>query len=158
MQFRIRSIVAVTALALAAPLAMAQQSPQPGQSAQPAPTGQAQTPPAGGANAQAPAPAVPPSWAQGRRAEQESSTLAPHPPGITALPASEIPVDKIKVPAGFKVSVYASGAPNARSMTFGKDGTLYVGTRFPGNVYAVTPKGEVKTIAKGLYRSNGVAY
>jgi glucose/arabinose dehydrogenase len=46
-------------------------------------------------------------------------------------------------------------------MTFGKNGTLFVGTRFPGVVYAVVDKGgqrEVKTIAKGLHRSNGVAY
>ena len=59
------------------------------------------------------------------------------------------------------MSIYASGAPNARSMTFGKSGTLFVGSRFPGNVYAIVDKGdhrEVKVIAKGMYRSNGVAY
>ena len=153
------ALIAAGLTLLAMPLVHAQQQ-QPQQSAQPAPTGSAQTPPAGGANAQAPAPAIPPSWAQGRRPEQESSTLAPHPPGLTALPADELAkaVSGLKVPAGFTVSVYASGAPNARSMTFGRDGTLYVGTRFPGNVYAVSPKGEVKTIAKGLHRSNGVAY
>ncbi|HET7400427.1 MAG TPA: hypothetical protein VFJ62_01565, partial [Usitatibacter sp.] len=156
---RIRSLVAVS-LALAASATFAQQQGQtPGQQpATPAPTGNAQTPPPGGANAQAPAPAIPPSWAQGRRPDQESSTLAPHPPGLTAMAANELPTAKIKVPAGFTVSVYASGAPNARSMTFGKDGMLYVGTRFPGVVYAVSPKGEVKTIAKGLHRANGVAY
>ena len=102
--------------------------------------------------------AIPPTWAQGRKAEQEAANLSPHPPGLTALPATEIPVDKIKVPPGFVVTVYASGMPNARSMTFGKNGTLFIGSRFPGNVYAVTPKGESKIIAKGLYRSNGVAY
>jgi glucose/arabinose dehydrogenase len=40
-------------------------------------------------------------------------------------------------------------------------GTLFVGTRFPGNVYAVVEKDgkrEVKTIAKGLHRPNGVAF
>ena len=31
--------------------------------------------------------------------------------------------------------------PNARSMAFGKNGTLFVGTRFPGTVYAVVDKG-----------------
>ena len=157
---RIRSLVAVSlALAASATFAQQQQGQTPGQTpATPAPTGNAQTPPPGGPNAQAPAPPIPPSWAQGRRPEQESSTLAPHPPGLTALAANELPTSRIKVPAGFTVSVYASGAPNARSMTFGKDGTLYVGTRFPGSVYAVSPSGEVKTIAKGLHRANGVAY
>ena len=106
-------------------------------------------------------PLIPPTWAQGRKPEQEAANLSPHPPGLTALPANELPVGSIKVPPGFEVSVYASGMPNARSMTFGRNGTLFVGTRFPGAVYAVVDKGgqrEVKTIAKGLYRSNGVAY
>jgi glucose/arabinose dehydrogenase len=117
-------------------------------------------PPAAPAAASA-VPLIPPTWAQGRKPEQEAANLSPHPPGLTALPANEIPVDKIKVPPGFEVTLYASGAPNARSMAFGKNGTLFVGTRFPGNVYAVVNKDgkrEVKTIAKGLYRSNGVAY
>ena len=107
------------------------------------------------------APAIPPTWAQGRTKEQENSTLAPHPPGLTALDEKDIPVAKLKAPPGFEVTVYASGMPNARSMVFGKNGTLFVGTRFPGNVYAVVDKGgkrEVKTLLKGLYRSNGVAY
>ena len=136
-----------TGIALAVATAFAQQ---------PAPA--APAPAAVPAPAAAPAPAIPPSWAQGRKAEQEAANLSPHPPGLTALPANEIPVDKLRVPPGFSVSIYASGMPNARSMTFGKNGTLFVGSRFPGNVYAVTNKGEVKTIAKGLYRSNGVAY
>jgi glucose/arabinose dehydrogenase len=46
-------------------------------------------------------------------------------------------------------------------MAMGSKGTLFVGTRFPGTVYAVVDKNgqrEVKTIAKGLHRSNGVAF
>jgi len=158
MKPQVRFLAAAVALAVA-PFTLAQQQ-QPGQPATPAATGSAQTPPAGGANAVPHAPPIPPSWAQGRRADQESSTLAPHPPGITALPADELAkaAQNLKVPDGFTVSVYASGAPNARSMTFGRDGMLDVGSRFPGNVYAVSPKGDVKILAKGLYRSNGVAY
>lgn len=116
----------------------------------------AQTAPAAAA-----APAIPPSWAQGRSAEQAASSLAPHPPGISSLPANEIPVDKLKLPPGFKAEVWASGMPNARSMVQSPAGTLFVGTRFPGNVYAVIEKNgqrEVKTIAKGLHRPNGVAF
>jgi glucose/arabinose dehydrogenase len=143
----ISALWAGTALAVSSAVAQ-QPAPQPAPAAQPAP-------PAAGS------PPIPPSWAQGRTAAQEAANLSPHPPGLTAMAASEIPVGNIKVPAGFSVSVYASGMPNARSMTFGKNGTLFVGSRFPGNVYAVVNNGasrEVKTIAKGLYRSNGVAY
>ena len=108
-----------------------------------------------------PASAIPPTWAQGRTAEQAALNLVPHPPGMTALPVSDIPTDKLKVPAGFKAELWASGMPNARSMVEAPKGTLFVGTRFPGNVYAVVEKDgkrEVKTIAKGLHRPNGVAF
>jgi glucose/arabinose dehydrogenase len=128
-------------------------------------TGLAHAQQAAPAPAPAPAPAVspaiPPTWAQGRSPEQENSPLAPHPPGLTALPASDIPLDKIQLPPGFHISLWAEGMPNAREMTVGKNGTVFAGTRFVGNVYAVVDKGgkrEVKIIAKGLARSNGVAF
>src|SRR4030095_10559263 len=73
----------------------------------------------------------------------------------------EIPVDKIKLPPGFKASLWASGINNARVMTWGDKGTLFVSSRVAGNVYAVVDKGstrEVKTIAKGLNLPNGVAF
>jgi glucose/arabinose dehydrogenase len=106
-------------------------------------------------------PMIPPTWAQGRTPDQEGLNLAPNPPGITALAAADIPTASLKVPKGFKVELWASGMPNARSMTQAPSGTLFVGTRFPGNVYAVVSKGdqrEVKVIAKGLHRPNGVVF
>jgi hypothetical protein len=51
---------------------------------------------------QAPA-AAPPPWQQGRAAEQTSSTLHPFVPQMTGRPASELPLEKLKVPTGFKV-------------------------------------------------------
>jgi glucose/arabinose dehydrogenase len=89
------------------------------------------------------------------------STLAPiaQPPAPKA--AGEIPVDKIKVPAGFKVSLWAHGISNAREMVWGDKGTLFVSSRVAGNVYAVVDNGgsrEVKVIAKGLNLPNGVAF
>ena len=123
---------------------------------------QSGTPAAGAPAAVAPAaPAIPPTWAQGRTAEQASSTLVPHAPGLIALPVGEIPTASLKVPPGFKAELWASGMPNSRSMTVGKKGTVFVGTRFTGNVYAITDHGdrrEVRVLAKGLYRPNGVAF
>jgi glucose/arabinose dehydrogenase len=127
---------------------------------QPAPPAPASSTAPAAAGTPAPAP-IPPTWAQGRSSEQEKMNLAPHPPGLTALPANEIPVQNLKAPNGFEVTLWASGMPNARSMAMGSKGTLFVGTRFPGTVYAVVDKNgqrEVKTIAKGLHRSNGVAF
>lgn len=109
----------------------------------------------------APSAAIPPTWAQGRTAEQANSPLVPNPPGLTALDVADIPTAKLVAPDGFKVELYASGLPNGRSMVNGDKGTLFVGTRFTGNVYAVVDadgKRTVKTIAKGLHRPNGVAF
>lgn len=119
------------------------------------------------AGAQAPAPAsaaasaVPPTWAQGRTADGMNPALVPNPSPLVAKPVNELLIDKLKVPPGFKIELWASGMPNARSMTESPNGTIFVGTRFAGNVYAVVTKDgnrEVKTIAKGLHRPNGVAF
>ncbi len=104
---------------------------------------------------------APPSWKQGQAAHQADSQLAPIPQPPAPTPASEIPVDKIKVPAGFKVELWASGINNARTMTWGDKGTLFVGSRVAGQVYAIVDKGgtrEVKVIAKGLELPNGTAF
>lgn len=73
-------------------------------------------------------------------------------------------LDYISVPYGFSIEVYASGIVNARSMTLGDDGTLFVGTRSAGNVYAIVDKNKdfkadtFYVIASGLRMPNGVAF
>src|SRR5215470_8914493 len=111
--------------------------------------------------AQAQQPAAPPSWKQGQPSSLADSKLAPVAQPPAPLKASEIPVDKLKAPAGFKVELWAAELNNARAMTWGDKGTLFVSSRVAGNVYAVVDKGgtrEVKTIAKGLNLPNGVAF
>lgn len=67
-----------------------------------------------------------------------------------------------KLPDGFIVEELVSGVPNARSMSFGDEGTLFVSTRRAGNVYAVrnalSGNPEVLTIAEGLKIPNGIAF
>jgi glucose/arabinose dehydrogenase len=106
-------------------------------------------------------PAAPPSWKQGQPPEMANSPLAPvaQPPAPKA--PGEIPINKIKVPQGFKVELWAHGINNARAMTWGDKGTLFVSSRVAGNVYAVVEQGGqrvVKVIAKGLNLPNGVAF
>ena len=125
------------------------------QSAPPAP---AAPPPAATAPA-APAPA--PSWQQGRSTEQAASPLHPIAPILTGRPAAELPVDKLKVPPGFKVEVWADGVPEARSLALGDKGTVFVGNRNLKDVYAIVDRGgkrEVKKILSGLNSPNGVAF
>src|SRR5262245_8016073 len=111
--------------------------------------------------AQAQAPAGPPSYVQGRSTDQENSPLKPHAPPPTAKPGKEIPLAKVKLPAGFKIELWAEGIPNARSLALGTKGTVFVSTRLRSEVYAVVDRGgsrEVKTIAKGLDTPNGLAF
>ncbi len=77
--------------------------------------------------------------------------------------AAEGRLADIVLPPGFRIAVYAE-APGARSMTLGANGTLFVGTREEGRVYAVLPGSSpegvhrVVTIARGLHSPNGVAF
>ena len=115
------------------------------------------------AAAPAAAPALPPgSPLIGRPADNEAAAkLAPiAPPPIAAAP-DKLPVAKLKVPPGFNIEVYAAGMANARSLAEGDKGTVFVGTRLVGNVYAIGNKDgkrSVKTLASGLYRPNGIAF
>src|SRR6476619_1569228 len=75
--------------------------------------------------------------------------------------AADIPLEKLKLPAGFHVEVFAQGVENARSMALGEKGTLFVGSMSAGNVYAIRHDGQKATrvgkIASGLNMPNGVA-
>lgn len=105
--------------------------------------------------------APPPAWQQGKPAAMNDSTLHPFAPHMTGRSAKELPLDKLKVPSGFKVEVWAEGVPEARSLALGDKGTVFVSNRNAKNVYAVVDKGgsrEVKTLLKGLNSPNGVAF
>lgn len=107
------------------------------------------------------APAAPPAWKQGMPKSMENSTLAPHATPMTVTPLEKVPVDKIKLPPGFKAEVWAHGMPGVRMMTRGDKGTIFAGTRVIGRVYAITEKGgktEHRIIAQGLKQPNGVLF
>jgi glucose/arabinose dehydrogenase len=71
---------------------------------------------------------------------------------------------KLSLPAGFHIEVYAADVPNARQMALSPGGTLFVGTREDGRVFAVVDRNhdqkadEVITIARGLAMPSGVAF
>ncbi|HEY0852005.1 MAG TPA: PQQ-dependent sugar dehydrogenase [Bradyrhizobium sp.] len=118
--------------------------------------------PAPSAAPPAAAPLPPGSPLIGRPAGSEAAAkLAPvAPPPIAAAP-DKLPTAKLKVPAGFNIEVYASGMANARSMAEGDKGTIFVGSRLVDKVYAIVNKDgkrEVKVIASGLHRPNGLAF
>lgn len=101
-----------------------------------------------------------PFWRQGQPPELADSPLEPHTAPTKAAAAGSIPVSKLRVPPGFRAEIWTHGVANARSLALGESGTVFVGTRSAGHVYAVVDHGgrrEVKTIATGLHRPSGVA-
>jgi glucose/arabinose dehydrogenase len=78
-----------------------------------------------------------------------------------AAPRDQLPIPHLKLPKGFKIEVYASGIPNARSLRIGDKGTVFVSNRQLDKVYAVVDKHgtrEAIVIASGLDRPNGLAF
>ena len=77
---------------------------------------------------------------------------------------ADVQLDKLKLPAGFSIDVWAAEVPNARSMAVSETGIVFVGNRQENNVYALEDedgdgKADVKYIlAEDLRMPNGVAY
>jgi glucose/arabinose dehydrogenase len=77
-----------------------------------------------------------------------------------------VPIDRLRVPQGFKIELLTDAVPGARAMALGRyengKGVLYVGSMGPGKVYAVEfDQGKaqrVHTLASGLTLPAGVAY
>lgn len=81
---------------------------------------------------------------------------------ISAQAQSDLDLADISLPPGFSIEIWTDQVPNARSLTLGDDGTVFVATRRAGRVYAVLPANDgpprVITLAKGLKMPNGVAF
>ncbi len=85
---------------------------------------------------------------------------------LLAVPvtARDLPLHLIKLPVDFKIELYAANVPDARSMNMSPAGTLFVGSRHAGKVYAIRDTNrdgrgdKVSVIAQGLNVPNGVAF
>ncbi|MEM1259874.1 MAG: PQQ-dependent sugar dehydrogenase [Bacteroidota bacterium] len=79
-------------------------------------------------------------------------------------PISDLPIERLNVPEGFTIEVYADGLDGARSMALGDEGTLFVGTRNEKTVYAVQDLDKdykadhIKVLDSTLEVPNGVAF
>jgi glucose/arabinose dehydrogenase len=73
-------------------------------------------------------------------------------------------LETVDVPAGFTMEIFARGVEGARSMALGDAGTVFVGTRGAGVVYALRDTDgdahadEMVTVAADLDVPNGVAF
>lgn len=79
-------------------------------------------------------------------------------------PKSQLPIDRLRLPEGFKIEVYADSVDGARSMAMGDDGTLFVGTRNENKIYAIQDRDKdfradnIIVLDTTLEVPNGVAY
>lgn len=73
-----------------------------------------------------------------------------------------LPLEQIQLPPGFRIELLSAEVPEARGMTLSPGGTLFVGTRGEGKVYAIrnplAPAPKLRTVATGLTMPVGVAF
>ena len=85
---------------------------------------------------------------------------------LLGLPISSaaLSLNTLTLPAGFKIAVYSENVPNARELALGANGTVFVGSRDAGRIYALTDADHhgraerVRVIASGLEVPSGVAF
>ena len=82
---------------------------------------------------------------------------------VGAAPASALPLERLKLPEGFAISIFSDQVDGARSLALGSLGTVFVGTRSTGVVYALRDTDSdgradsTYVIARDLHSPNGVA-
>src|SRR5262249_29261154 len=114
---------------------------------------------AGPTAAQQQAPLPPGPRLAGRPDTEAAKKLAPVAPPPLPAAADKLPLDKLKAPKSFTIDVYASGVDNARTLRLGDKGTVFVSSRIKDKIHAIVDKDgkrEVKVLASGLYRPNGI--
>jgi len=87
--------------------------------------------------------------------------------GMLAMPLesrADIALEKLTVPEGYAIDVFAEEVENARQMALGENGTIFVGSRRAGKVHAVVDSDgdfvadRVILIDDGLKMPSGVAF
>lgn len=115
------------------------------------------------APAQTPAPASAPALEPVPAPVQKQASENPAAPA-RAENERGLPLGSIRLPPGFRISLFSGAVPGARSLALSPGGVLYVGTRDQGRVYALLDRDRdgraerVVTVARGLDTPNGVAF
>ncbi|MET1259381.1 sorbosone dehydrogenase family protein [Flagellimonas sp. DF-77] len=93
-----------------------------------------------------------------QKAEDESQ--------VASVPEAQptLPLERLNLPEGFTIELYAEGIDGARSMAMGDEGTLFVGTRNEKTVYAIQDQDgdfkadKVMVLDSTLEVPNGIAF
>lgn len=81
---------------------------------------------------------------------------------LNSNPISELPLEKIKLPPGFSIQLWAT-IPDAKSLTLGKQGTVFVSSKSSGSIYAISQSNaskekQIRIIADGLKSPSGITF
>jgi len=77
---------------------------------------------------------------------------------------ADVQLDLLELPEGFSIEVYAEGVENARQMVSGPEGTVFVGSRRAGKLWAVTDENgderadQVRLLDDGLDLPSGLEF
>ena len=83
---------------------------------------------------------------------------------LTQPALAKLRLDLIELPAGFSIDIYAEGVESARQMVRGDNGTVFVGSKRVGKIWALTDADgdqradQVRLIDSGLTISSGVEF
>jgi len=94
---------------------------------------------------------------EGRPETPGAQALAIETPPALPTAEADLPLDKLEVPDGFKVEVFAAGIDNARSVRVAEGGTVIVSNWQANKVWAIPEGGDARPIYEGLDWPNGIA-
>ena len=76
---------------------------------------------------------------------------------VAISPATaKLPIEKLNLPDGFKIEIYAENVKNARQMAMGHNGIVFVGSRSAGLVHAVIDENKDGTADKVIEIASGL--
>jgi glucose/arabinose dehydrogenase len=80
------------------------------------------------------------------------------------LSAPRFDLDRLRLPAGFSIDLFAEGLGDPRALAVGDEGTVFAGTLEAGQVLALPDRDRdgradtVLVIARGLFMPHGIAF
>jgi sugar lactone lactonase YvrE len=70
----------------------------------------------------------------------------------------KVPVSVFKIDTSYVARSFVSDLMNATGLAFDRAGDLYVSSRYEGNVYRVSPTGQMSLFAEGMGVATGIAF
>ncbi len=70
----------------------------------------------------------------------------------------KVPIAIFKIDTNYNVKPFLADMMNATSITFDREGQMYVSSRYDGTVYRIAPNGTMSSYAEGMGIATGIAF